>query len=115
MISSIPQPITAPTERALYQAMCDLSEIAAAGWEVRITPTHHEYQLAITFAPVPGTASALEPLRALLLSDPENGPAETVLYGYRVSRFALPSDVLRVMRDFHRRVIPRPSPDETQD
>ncbi len=98
MISSIPRPLYAPAERALYQMMCDLGEIAAAGWEFRILPTRAPYRLLIIFTP-----SRAIPVTAHPRGLPHTGDNR---YTYPILRFALPSEMLRVTGEFHRRLFP---------
>ena len=98
MISSIPQPIAPPTERALFQALCDLGEIVAAGWQYRLLTVANPYHLLMVFEPI-----AKDPPPRL----PRGLPYGTdYRFHYIVQRFALPSEMLRVSADFHRRLFP---------
>lgn len=103
MISSIPRPIAPATERALFQMVCDVGDITAAGWEMSVSPSNSEYLVRIVFRK-DANATAWHPIKGY--------PAACKYFSYPAQRFSLQSELIRIVRDFHRRVIPEPVVDD---
>ncbi len=105
MISSVPRPYVPPVQSALYQMCCDLSELAAAGWRLEIAPA-----LNADLSPASMTVRFTRPFDppALPPRSASDDDSPRRVFGYTLNRFSLPSDLPRVIRDFHKRVFPIP-------